>query len=90
MATLSQNLTTAYRALHTADAQELVTAAKALLAEFLADPINNEDLYDARDSAMTAISEEAEARLWLGDDDPEHIRNGLLDDVVAIAFQYFN
>ena len=90
MATLSQNLTTAYRALHTADAQELVIAAKALLAEFLADPINNEDLYDARDSAMTAISEEAGARLWLGEDDPEHIRNGLLDDVVAIAFQYFN
>ena len=90
MATLSQNLTTAYRALHTADAQELVIAAKALLAEFLADPENLGDLYDARDSAMTAISQEAEARLWLGDDDPEHIRNGLLDDVVAIAFQYFN
>ena len=50
----------------------------------------NQTIADARDSAMSVIQEEAESRIWLGDDDPEHERNTLLNDVVAIAFQYFN
>ena len=91
MLTLSQKLTRAYLELHQSDAQELVTAAKTILSDFLSEEDKeNQTIADARDSAMTAISQEAKERLWLGDDDPEHIRNGLLDDVVAIAFQYFN
>ena len=91
MLTLSQKLTRAYLDLHQSDAQELVTAAKTILSDFLSEEDKeNQTIADARDSAMSVIQEEAEARIWLGDDDPEHERNTLLNDVVAIAFQYFN
>ena len=96
MLTLSQKLTRAYLDLHQSDAQELVTAAKTILSDFLSErdkdyeDRENQTIADARDSAMSVIQEEAEARIWLGDDDPEHERNTLLNDVVAIAFQYFN
>ena len=96
MLTLSQKLTRAYLDLHQSDAQELVTAAKTILSDFLSErdkdyeDRENQTIADARDSAMSVIQEEAESRIWLGDDDPEHERNTLLNDVVAIAFQYFN
>ena len=91
MLTLSQKLTGAYVDLSKADEQELVTAAKAILSDFLSGKDKeNQPLFDARDDAMTVLQEEAEARIWLGDDDPERGRNTLLNDVVAIAFEYFN
>ena len=71
MLTLSQKLTRAYLDLHQSDAQELVTAAKTILSDFLSEEDKeNQTIADARDSAMSVIQEEAEARIWLGDDDP--------------------
>jgi hypothetical protein len=76
MTALFQTLTAAIAATHDADAQELVTAAKAI---FQAEPT------DATDVAMDLLKREATDRLEFGDDpDP------MLHDVVAIVAEYFN
>jgi hypothetical protein len=76
MNTLSQALIAAITATHDADAQDLISAAKAI---FQSEP------NDATDVAMDMLNSEATERLEIGDaPDP------MLHDVLAIVAEYFN
>jgi len=78
MQTLTSKLTDAYTAIHHADAQELLDAAKATFA------LENWD--DAADCAMRALRLEAQERVAYGDPTP---LTPLLHDVIGVAREFF-
>ncbi|HUX30455.1 MAG TPA: hypothetical protein VMV78_07480 [Thiobacillus sp.] len=76
MSNLSQDLTAAIAAIHDADAQDLVAAAKAIL---------HGEPNDAADFSIDVLAREARERIEYGDDpDP------MLADVLAIRAEYFS
>ena len=79
MLTISQDLIAAYTALHKADEQDLLDAAKATYR-------NTTLSYDARDCAMISIKREASERIYMGD--PTAL-TPLLHDVIACADEFF-
>ena len=78
MQTIASQLTAVYTAIHHADAQELLDAAKAIF--------NLKEWDDAADCSMRAIRQEAHERIVSGDPNP---LTPLLQDVKAVAHEFF-
>jgi hypothetical protein len=78
MQTLTSKLTDAYTAIHHADAQELLDAAKTIF--------KLKEWDEAADCAMQAIRQEAHERIIFGDPTP---LTPLLQDVLAVSHEFF-